>query len=134
MLDLTHLSQQVPLWPEEARVLRAALEQHLAHLNGRSAHGQLTLLDALALRPLSRLHQQLTRLLCGPWPRAERRPGRPHKPRTWRLSFEELLLLNRLYCEGTLSRCLAAEPEAELRQLGGELHRAAQRLSYYFRL
>ncbi|MDU0372118.1 hypothetical protein [Hymenobacter endophyticus] len=125
MLDLTHLSQQVPLWPGQARVLRLALEQHLAQLNGRSAQGQLTLLDALALKPLGRLHQQLTRLLCGPWPRHERRPGRPPRQRQWRLSFEELLLLNRLYCEGTLSRYLAAEPGAELVPLGGELHRAA---------
>ncbi|RSK44691.1 hypothetical protein [Hymenobacter perfusus] len=134
MLDLTHLSQQVPLWPEEARVLRAALEHHLEHLNGRSAQGQLTLLDALALRPLSRVHQQLTRMLCGLWPRHERRPGRPHRQRRWRLSFEELLLLNRLYSDGTLAACLEGPPRVELLRIGGEMHRAAQNLSYYFRL
>lgn len=133
-MDLSHLSQKVPLWQSEARVLQAALDQHLEHLAGRSAAGQLTLTDALALKPLARVQQQLTRMLCSRWPQRKTLVGYQNKQRPWRVSFDELLLLNRLYSDGTLVAYIEGQPRVDLFNIGGEINRAAQNLTYYFQL
>jgi hypothetical protein len=134
MPDLTHLAQQVPIWRPEARALQLVVDQYLQGLAERSAGGQLTLEQALQLKPLGRVQQQLTRLLTGCWPQRRTRVGLQPKQRQWRVSFDELLLLNRLYCSGTLALPQDHDHRLDLWRIGGELNRAAQNLTGHFRL
>ncbi|MCA8830548.1 hypothetical protein LF252_07890 [Hymenobacter sp. BT728] len=134
MLDLTHLSQQVPVWRSEARALQLVVDQHLEHLAQLSADGQLTLEQALQLKPLGRVQQQLTRMLTSRWPQRRSLVGYQPKQRQWRLSFDELLLLNRLYTNGKLALPQEHDHRLDLWHIGGEINRTAQNLTQYFKL
>ena len=134
MLDLAHLSQQVPIWRPEAQALQLVVDAYLERLAKRSAAGQLTLEQALQLKPLGRVQQQLTRMLTSRWPLRRTLVGLQSKQRQWRLSFDELLLLNRLYSDGTLALLHGHECRVDLWNIGGEINRTAQNLTYYFQL
>ena len=134
MLDLTHLSQQVPIWMPEARALQLVVDVYLEGLAERSASGQLTLEQALQLKPLGRVQQQLTRMLTGRWPLRRTLVGLQPKQRQWRLGFDELLLLNRLYSKGTLALPEGHDRRLDLWHIGGEINRTAQNLTHHFKL
>lgn len=98
-MNLKALDQTLELHRHEAEALRDALSMYQRLLAWRSGERPLYLAETMSLRPMTRVHEQLCRLLAGTWPRT---PRKVLKARRWRVGFDELVQLNVLLVAGEL--------------------------------
>ncbi|RSK45195.1 hypothetical protein [Hymenobacter rigui] len=130
-MRLLELRQCIRLSELEACALWGSLRRHLHLLGEQAALAPLATGTALTLRPLLTLAARTGRLAQDRWPLPPR--GRPVRPRTLQLEFDEVLALLQAHQAGEL-RPLLAEQQAALLTAVGKVHQQAQNLSAHFRV
>jgi hypothetical protein len=129
-MNLRSLDEKIDLYQDEAIALQVALDYYLLALVHLSGKRPVPLLEALSIKPVSRVHSRLQSMVKS-WPLPRR--GKPLKTRGLRLEFDELLQLNSIFVAGKL--CQAAPDQAvPLRQACGKINQKALNLSPLFAL
>lgn len=128
--DLRKYDQVVELYSNECAALCQAIGIYQRQLLYLSSHRRLQVRESLSMKPLAKLLTKLTKLDAGRWPMG----GRLYmpRPRKWRLEFDELLLLNSLYCSGELF--VPDAHKSSLYDICGKINQKVQNLTQYFEL
>ncbi|QNE39503.1 hypothetical protein F1C16_08025 [Hymenobacter sp. NBH84] len=134
-MNLRHLDQRIDVERHEALALKQSLEHYLYHLAQQSSARGLSTDEALRLKPATRLLTRLSKMFTGTWLRYGMKRCFQHRPRTWQLEFDELLLLRTLYLAGELpDEGPGSAQRLALWNLLGKIDQKAQRLTSYFSL